>query len=641
MGKPSEAVVRKDLEQKPMISFENLRVQASDEVSGKDLVILRGLDLEVHKGDCVALIGESGSGKTTLLKVIGGLPLPRPGVVREPVPDKMKSHDNSDSTWPRRDGIRTSLIMQANRVSLPPHLTVQELLDINGHDDSSKRMQLLVRFGLVDSGHTQDELEELYCRDLSGGQKMRLNIALGLSANTELVLADEPTTGLDDENKLKVAEAFREFLTDRQNQGRTCIIVTHDLEFVDRLEKFMDSGTQAAEPASQDGSADDEASSRIFRRVFMFGGEIVEGSRRDPLQFRHPYALDLAETHHRVSHGQFEQADISGQESALEGPVGERCPYLLRCGRIQFLGPVQASACHCRRPERHLSTRCHFPLAMIPDDRPIPQLPALTRSETGTATPLISIRDLCHVWGEERSYQLTAKDFRVYAGETVFIEGPSGAGKTTLLRILAGLYRPCSGMVRFSASLSGRQDGQISTDSCFRRHVQYVFQESGLAYDPGSTTAELLWQAFDRLWPQLPIGQRKKTSEETLLQLGIPADRHQARAKVLSGGELKRVLLGRSLLALGWNPLDLQEHPVRSERGDRVLLIDELTSGYDPVVIDRVVSLLLRARDSLGLTLVISSHDQRFDQFFPAREKHIYRIEPSGGAGSCCGFTLN
>jgi ABC-type glutathione transport system ATPase component len=163
-----------------------------------------------------------------------------------------------------------------------------------------------------------------------------------------------------------------------------------------------------------------------------------------------------------------------------------------------------------------------------------------------------------------------------------------------------------------------------------------VFQETGLAYDPTMVAINIVAEAFDRLWPGVAAFRRQEIASAALHEAGLLAEKHYMPARRLSGGELKRILLMRALVALGYEP-DGNESPANSRdssgcsRKGGLIFIDELTSGYDVVNVRRIVAMLERVRRTMGLTAVISSHDLLLDQCYPS-ERRIIDIKQLRGA---------
>ncbi len=180
---------------------------------------LRGVSLEVHRGEVVLLLGPSGSGKTTLLQVIGGLLRPTAGTLA------LAGESLAGLELEALARVRLAnfgFVFQA--YNLFPTLTAAEnvevaldLIGVRGAAARKRSRELLGEVGLGDRAHS-------YPAQMSGGQKQRVAIARALAADPVVVLADEPTAALDSHSGAKVVALFRRLA----DQGRAVVIVTHD-----------------------------------------------------------------------------------------------------------------------------------------------------------------------------------------------------------------------------------------------------------------------------------------------------------------------------------------------------------------------------------------------------------------------------
>ena len=188
---------------------------------GKTVVhALRGVDLVIHPGEMVGIVGPSGSGKSTLLGLIGGLDSPTRGQIEIDGVDI--SRMNEDQLTEIRNE-KIGFIFQF--FNLIPTLTAYENVALpiqfarKARFNADKRAkELLALLGLKDRMHHRPS-------ELSGGQQQRVAIARALANNPPLLLADEPTGNLDTESGALVLDALRQI---RETAGTTVVIVTHD-----------------------------------------------------------------------------------------------------------------------------------------------------------------------------------------------------------------------------------------------------------------------------------------------------------------------------------------------------------------------------------------------------------------------------
>jgi lipoprotein-releasing system ATP-binding protein len=189
------------------------------------LDILRGVDLELHRGDLAFILGRSGAGKSTLLYLLGGLDKPSKGKV------EFKGK-NIGSLWERQlaeyRNQKIGFVFQF--FHLLPELSVKENVAlpslIRGKTDHKRAQSLLERVGLW---NRRDHLP----KELSGGEQQRVAIARALINEPEIVLCDEPTGNLDEET----ADSVLELIQELNREGQTFCIVTHEQAFARKSDR--------------------------------------------------------------------------------------------------------------------------------------------------------------------------------------------------------------------------------------------------------------------------------------------------------------------------------------------------------------------------------------------------------------------
>ena len=224
-----------------------------------DTEVVRGLDLDIQAGECFGLIGPNGAGKTTTLKMLLGLIAPDDGsieILGEPVPLRG-----------REARLRIGVVPQMD--NLDPDFSVRENLLVYGRyfgiADSviqARNPALLEFAGLTSKEHAR-------ITTLSGGMKRRLTLARALVNDPELIVLDEPTTGLDPQARHVIWQGLRRLIS----QGKTILLTTHFMEEAERLCDqlvILDHGTAIAS-----GSPRDMIAAEIEPSVMEIYGETV------------------------------------------------------------------------------------------------------------------------------------------------------------------------------------------------------------------------------------------------------------------------------------------------------------------------------------------------------------------------------
>lgn len=292
---------------------------------------IRALDdvtLSFARGSVAGLVGESGSGKSTLCRVMVGLQRVSEGKAMLDGQDLSPLIARNPLAYRRR----VQMLLQEAAASLSPRMSVGRLIAEPFHihglsvkENWPRALATFRRLGLV------DEMLEKYPHQLSGGQARRVAIARALTLRPELIVADEPTAGLDLSVRGDLLNLMREL---RAEFGLTYLIVSHDLNVIRRI---------------------------TDRTAVMYLGQIVEEAATAEIfaQPRHPYTAALLSARPVIDPARRQRRILLSGEipSPINPPSG--CRFHTRC-------PLAKDPCRIEKPALTVDTRgsyrCHFPL---------------------------------------------------------------------------------------------------------------------------------------------------------------------------------------------------------------------------------------------------------------------------------------
>ncbi|MCR5020592.1 MAG: ATP-binding cassette domain-containing protein [Ruminococcus sp.] len=212
-----------------MIRCENLvKIYKTSDV---EAVALQGLDLDVKKGELMAIVGNSGSGKSTLLNMLGGLDRPSAGSLTVNGKDLLKFTDKDYMEY-KRDTV--GFVWQNNARNLVPYLTAVQNVELpmllkGKKGRRARALELLKKVGL--EKRINSRLDQM-----SGGEQQRVAIAIAMANEPKLLLADEPTGSVDTKTSAMILDIFKEL---NRSEGVTVVIVTHDLKLAEHIDRVV------------------------------------------------------------------------------------------------------------------------------------------------------------------------------------------------------------------------------------------------------------------------------------------------------------------------------------------------------------------------------------------------------------------
>lgn len=198
-----------------------------------EVMALQGLDLQIEKGELLAIIGKSGSGKSTLMNMLGGLERPTAGKLFIGDEDLYARSDKEMIDYRKN---KVGFVWQMSSRNLLPYLNAVENIEVpmNGTKRSKKeiRERALNLLEMVGMSHRANA----YPVTMSGGEQQRVAIAVALANEPELLLADEPTGAVDSKTSADIQALFRRL---NETLGITIIIVTHDMKLAHNVDRVL------------------------------------------------------------------------------------------------------------------------------------------------------------------------------------------------------------------------------------------------------------------------------------------------------------------------------------------------------------------------------------------------------------------
>ena len=519
-----------------ILEVQDLAVDFNGE-SGKTRAV-KGISFVLERGQTIGIVGESGSGKSvTSLAIMGLVPNPPGEVSGGKILFTEAEKETVDlRTVPKRKlrnyrGGQIAMIFQEPMSSLNPVYTCgfQLVEAICQHQRISKRAakdlalaqlqevkllpsdsdlyeQLTQELGTDNIGVINREVKrrkqamlDRYPHQLSGGQIQRLMIAMALSSNPSLLIADEPTTALDVTVQATILDLLREL---RDRRGMSMIFITHDLGII-------------AEIADQ--------------VAVMYQGSVVEEG--PVLQIfeapAHPYTRGLLACRPQPDR---QLRQLSTVSDYMEVVTDEEGNTLIKAKPQVEAGPGLP-------PVLEISPReMQIRLEALEDKGPL-----ITVENLKVGYPIKG------VFGGTARYVMAVNDvsFKVYKGETFGLVGESGCGKTTLGRSLLQLIKPMSGRVWFE----GRDLTRLGTGALRkrRREMQIIFQDPYSSLNPRMSIGEAIAEPL-RIHHVLRGNRNLKERIQYLLdRVGIDPNAINRYPHEFSGGQRQRVCIARAL----------------------------------------------------------------------------------------------
>jgi peptide/nickel transport system ATP-binding protein len=574
----------------PLLQLVDLEVSYRQQAGWQP--VLRKVNFTIQRGEAFGLVGESGCGKSTVALQLLGYRPPASRIDGGQVLFNGRDLLKLDrGALDKLRGDRISFVPQNPTTALNPGIRVgeqvAEILLAHGRakDQGQAAARMRELFGLVGLPDPE-RLPHRFPHQLSGGQQQRVCIAMALACEPDLVVLDEPTTGLDVTTQEQIVELLIEL---RRRLHMSMLYVTHDL------------GVLA------------EIADRV---AVMYAGHMVEIAPTADLfgQPRHPYTRGLIASIPRIDQPQETAArPLRGLLRRDELPPG--CPFQPRC---DFAEPSCA--------ERHQSLERVAPGHEVACQRwralGGPQIAAAEEAAPARAAapdvPLLALEKvtlaygvtqdwLARLAGSRRFTAVKGLSLAIARGETFALVGESGSGKSTVARAVSGLLAPAAGRIL----LKGRAlPGLVAARSGEqRRQIQYIFQNPDASLNPRAKVGEILARPLEMFF-SLDRRTIRERIAQALADTRLDARYTQRYPDQLSGGERQRVAIARALIA-----------------EPELLLCDEVLSALDVSVQANILDLLRRLRERHSVAMLFISHDLAVVRQLADRVGVMYRGE--------------
>ncbi|MCH8989389.1 MAG: ABC transporter ATP-binding protein [Chloroflexi bacterium] len=538
---------------------------------------VRDASLEIRRGEVLGLVGESGCGKSTVAFALMGY---LPGTAQVDGTIRFAGKDIAHLTpseLRELRGNRMAMVYQDPATSLNPAMRVgpqidevlREHLGLNARSATERTAELFDSVGLADP----TAIGRRYPHELSGGMQQRVMIAMALACDPDLLIMDEPTTGLDVTTEATILDLVVD-LKDRVNAG--ILFVSHNLGVIARV------------------------SDRV---IVMYAGQTVEQApvREIFKNPSHPYTAGLLSCMPQPP-GEGEATTrlrrIAGAVYSAEERAADTCLFAPRC-------PMAQDTCRSEAPDmaeagaNHLS-RCFYWDDVRPEIWGEPEPRDEDRSDG--AEQILNAQGLQRLYGKERRKYilfgppvrppvraLNDVGFRVDRARTLGIVGESGSGKTTLARAVVGLVAPNSGEIRLlDSALAGEVEQRTSEE---RAALRMVFQNPTASLNPKLPIRHTIIRSL-RKFAGLDRRQSRERAAELLQAVGLDPSYLDRPPGELSGGEKQRAALAGAFAA---NP--------------DVIVADEAVSSLDVSVQAQVLNLLEERQRELGTSYIFITHD--------------------------------
>ncbi|WMT50852.1 MAG: ABC transporter ATP-binding protein [Ferroplasma sp.] len=573
-----------------LLDIKNLNIDFK--VYGGLVKAVRDVNLQIKEGESLGILGESGSGKSTIALAILSL-LPENAITTGSI--SLYDDKYVDSSTKPKDRKRMkildqklrnmrwkdiSMVFQGAMNSFNPVYTIGRQIgevfrlhtDLNKQQIDKKIVELLKDAGLTPA------VKDSYPHELSGGMKQRAVIAMALALNPKIVIADEPTTGLDVITQAEIIATLKRLK--QTGRIKSFIIISHDIGVVSQL-------------------ADKIA-------VLYAGGIMEYGTVSDIYKNSHnPYTIELLKSYPNLSNAKQHVEGIPGRlPDPSRLPIG--CKFADRCY-------MKDSICTTEEPEPqyidsvHYS-RCYF-AKNIKENYPKPpnfghnyiKNTKLIEVEHLTKNFDLKKNIISSLYSKEKPTVHAVSDvsMEIREGEIVGLVGESGSGKSTLARLLIGLLKPTSGDIKYyldenNVVYVNKMKPNHKDYIEFRKNTQMIFQDPFDSLNPKMTVFNTVSEPMIGNHITKDVMEMQEAVKLSIANADLfPVESYMDRFPYeLSGGEKQRVGIARATVI-----------------NSKFIVADEPTSMLDVSLRASFMNRLNKIRIERGMSILYISHD--------------------------------